>query len=114
MGGLECWSSGVWECWILSHQTITPSRQYSNDEFSCLPGFRCFDVFDFHVEIQRLSRQRMIEVDDNGFFFDFVDADWNRSPVGPLGHQRYASLLRLGGNRFARQLLKRLLVRHAV
>ena len=34
MGVVEYWNTGVLEWWVLLHQTITPSLQYSNNEFS--------------------------------------------------------------------------------
>jgi hypothetical protein len=51
------WSVGVLEYWSAEFYCIKP---YSitpvlHDGLTCLPGFRCFDVFDLHVKIQSLS-----------------------------------------------------------
>ena len=77
----------MWSIGVLGSKTITPSLQGLTlvARLSCFGGF---DVFDGHIEIQSLSRQRMIEVDDHGFFFDLVHADRHRSAIGALGHQR--------------------------
>ena len=49
----------------------------------CVCGF---DVFDFDVEVQRFPGERMIEVDDDGFFGHFGDLERDGAAVGRLHH----------------------------
>src|SRR5262245_12218313 len=118
MRGLEWWSAGVSECWVgslsvLTHYSTTPSLRYSKNVL-CLFRLRRLDVFDLYIEVQRLARQRMIEVDDDGFFSDLVHAQLDGPPVGRFGHQHGAGVLRFGWNLFAGKFLKRLFVGHAI
>src|SRR5437870_10698953 len=42
---------------------------------------RFFDVLDLDVECQRLPGERIIQVDDDRFFFDFLHAHRKRLPL---------------------------------
>ena len=58
----------------------------------CLGGL---DVGDFHVEVEGLSRQRVVEVDHDSLLFDFMDAHGDGLPSRAFRLQHRSYLLRL-------------------
>jgi hypothetical protein len=61
---------------------------YKVRRLSCLGGL---DIGDFDVEVERLVCQRMIEIDDDGFFLDLVHAYGDGPSVRALAHQHGAN-----------------------
>ena len=59
------------------------------------------------VEVERLACQGMIEIDDDGFVLDCVDAHGDGFPPGTLGRQHRSHLLRLRRKLVARNFLER-------
>jgi len=56
------------------------------------------DVDNFYVEVEALSRQRVVEVDHDGFVLDFVDAHRDGLSLRALGHQHGSDLLSVRRN----------------
>ena len=81
----------MWPGWD-SRPGFFVSTQYKEPGLSCLSGR---DVRNFHLEVESLSRQGMIEIDDDGFVFDFVDAHGDRFPLRGFRCQHRSYLLHL-------------------
>ena len=61
-------------------------------QLSCIGGL---DVGNFHVEVEGLSRQRVVEVDHDSLLFNFMDAHGDRFPLGAFRCQHRSYFLRL-------------------
>jgi hypothetical protein len=83
------------------------------------PGFFIFDttsrklsclgspnVGHLDVEVERLACQRMIEIDDDGFVLDCVNAHGDGLSLRSFRHEHGADLLSVLRNRVFRNLLK--------
>ena len=72
-------------------------------KLSCLGGL---DVRHFHVEVERLACQRMIEIDDDGFVLDLVHAHGDGLSLRVFRHEHGADLLSVLRNLVFGNLLK--------
>jgi hypothetical protein len=52
----------------------------------------CLDVGDFHVEVEGLAGEGMIQIDHDGFVLDLVNAHGDGLPLQALRHQHGSDL----------------------
>ena len=65
-----------------------------------------FDVGHLHIEVEGLSRQRVVEVDHDSLLFDFMDAHGDGLSLRAFRHEHGADLLSVLRNLVFRNLLK--------